>query len=51
MSVHDASLYTYNKNNINKLEYKVLEYHTRSIATLKGIKILEEQLDQNLMKK
>ncbi len=47
MSVHDNSLYTYNRNTINKLEIKVLEYHTRAIATLKGLKILEEQLQQN----
>lgn len=47
MSVHDTNLYTYNKNTINKLEFKVLEYHTRAIATLKGLKILEEQLKKN----
>ena len=50
MSVHDSSIYTYNKNTINKLEQSVLEYHTRAIATLKGFKILEEQLAQNLIK-
>ena len=27
MSVHDTNLYTYNKNTINKLELKALEYH------------------------
>ncbi|MDP3313617.1 TetR/AcrR family transcriptional regulator [Lutibacter sp.] len=47
MSVHDSSLYTYNKNTLNKLETNVLEYHTRAIATLKGLQILEEQLKQN----
>jgi len=47
MSVHDATLYTYNKNTLNKLETSVLEYHTRSIATPKGIQILEEQLEKN----
>ena len=47
MSVHDTNLYTYNKNTINKLELKALEYHIRAIATLKGIKILEEQLEIN----
>ncbi|MFD1294829.1 TetR/AcrR family transcriptional regulator [Lutibacter holmesii] len=46
MSVHDSNLYTYNKNNIHKLELNILEYHTRAIATEKGIKILEEQLQQ-----
>jgi len=47
MSVHDSTLYTYNKNTLNKLETNVLEYHTRAIATLKGIQILEEQLEKN----
>ncbi|UMB53393.1 TetR/AcrR family transcriptional regulator [Lutibacter sp. A64] len=47
MSVHDTNLHTYNKNTINKLELKALEYHIRAIATLKGLKILEEQLDKN----
>ena len=49
MSVHDANLYTYNKNSINKLELNVLEYHTRAIATEKGLKILEEQLEKNVI--
>jgi len=47
MSIHDSKLYTYNKNSINKLELNVLEYHTRAIATEKGLKILEEQLQLN----
>ena len=47
MSVHDSSLYTYNRNTLNKLETSVLEYHTRAIATLKGLTILEEQLEKN----
>jgi len=46
MSVHDSNLYTYNKNTINNLELKVLEYHIRAIATEKGIKVLEQQLAQ-----
>jgi len=46
MSVHDSNLYTYSKNTISKLELNVLEYHTRAIATEKGLKILEEQLKQ-----
>ncbi len=46
MSVHDSNLYTYNKNTISKLELNVLEYHTRAIATEKGIKVLEEQLEK-----
>ena len=47
MSVHNSKLHTYNKNTLNKLETSVLEYHTRAIATLKGLKILEEQLEKN----
>ena len=47
MSVHDTNLHKYNKNTINSLEMKALEYHTRAIATEKGIKILEQQLQQN----
>jgi len=48
MSVHDTNLHKYNKNTINSLEVKVLDYHTRAIATSKGIKILEEQLKENI---
>jgi plasmid maintenance system antidote protein VapI len=44
MSVHNSNLHTYNKNTLNKLETSVLEYHTRAIATLKGLNILEKQL-------
>jgi len=44
MSVHDSDLYTYSKNTINKLELNVLEYHTRAIATEKGLKVLKQQL-------
>ncbi|WP_456376958.1 TetR/AcrR family transcriptional regulator [Lutibacter sp.] len=47
MSIHSSNLHTYNKNTLNKLETSVLEYHTRAIATLKGLKILEEQLEKN----
>ena len=47
LSVHDSNLYQYNKNTINKLELKALEYHIRAIATLKGLKILEEQIEKN----
>ncbi len=47
MSVHDSSLYSYNKNTLNKLETSVLEYHTRAIATSKGLTVLEEQLEKN----
>lgn len=47
MSVHDSSFYTYKNNSISKLEMSVLEYHTRAIATPKGIQILEQQLENN----
>ena len=47
MSVHDTNLHKYNKNTINSLEMIALEYHTRAISTEKGIKILEQQLQQN----
>jgi len=47
MSIHDSTLYTYNKNTLIRLESCVLEYHTRAIATLKGLQILEEQLEKN----
>lgn len=46
LSVHDVSLYTYNKNTMNQLEMHVLEYHTRAIATEKGLQVLEEQLEK-----
>lgn len=46
MAVHNENLFTYNKNTINKLEIDILEYHTRAIATEKGIKELEKQLKE-----
>ncbi len=46
MAVHDENLFTYNKNTINKLEIDALEYHTRSIATARGLKELEKQLQK-----
>ena len=49
MSVHNSNLHTYNKNALNKLETNVLEYHTRAISTLKGLKILEKQLEKNII--
>lgn len=49
LSVHDSSLYTYNKNTMNQLELHALEYHTRAIATEKGLQILEEQLEKNVI--
>ena len=44
MSVYDTHLYIYDKNTVNKLELKVLEYHTRAIATPKGLEILEKEM-------
>ena len=44
MAIHDGALFTFNKNTINILEINALEYHTRSIATKKGIEELEKQL-------
>jgi hypothetical protein len=46
MSVHDNNLYKHDINSINSLEFKILEYHTRAIATEKGLQILEEQLQK-----
>lgn len=43
-SIHDENLFTYKKNSVKQLEIDVLEYHTRAIATAKGIKELEKQL-------
>lgn len=48
MSVHDGNIYNFNKNTINTLELKALDYHTRAIATPKGIEILEQQLATNV---
>lgn len=49
MSVHNSNLHTYNKNTLNKLETSVLEYHTRAIVTIRGLQILEEQLEKNII--
>lgn len=49
MSVYDTHLYSYDKNTVIKLELKVLEYHTRAIATPKGLKILEEEMKKNAL--
>lgn len=46
MAVHEKNLFTYNKNTINKLEIDILEYHTRAIATEKGIMELEKHLKE-----
>ena len=41
---YEGDLFGENMQDIIKTEIKILEYHTRSIATTKGVKILEEQL-------
>ena len=41
---YEGELFGSNMEDIIKMELKILEYHTRSIATTKGVKILEEQL-------
>lgn len=39
-----------NMQELLKLEYKVLEYHIRAIATPKGVKELEKQLENNFLR-
>lgn len=46
LSIHNVILYPYNKNTMNEMEMHVLEYHTRAIATEKGLQVLEEQLEK-----
>ena len=41
---YEGDLFGEDMQDIIKTEIKILEYHTRSIATTKGVKILEEQL-------
>lgn len=43
---YDSDLFGSNMAEILKVELKILEYHTRAIATLYGISILEKQLTQ-----
>jgi len=42
--LHDALIFDQTKYKVNELEIKVLEYHTRAIATNQGIKELEKEL-------
>ncbi|TCI94222.1 TetR/AcrR family transcriptional regulator [Tenacibaculum sp. M341] len=42
--IYDSDLYTKEMKELVKIEYKVLEYHIRAIATEKGLKELEKQL-------
>ncbi|MGV6844910.1 MAG: TetR/AcrR family transcriptional regulator [Lutibacter sp.] len=44
MGLHDSTLFKYEEKTLNQLEIDVLAYHTRAIATKKGLQILEEQL-------
>lgn len=45
--VYDTDLYTRDMQELVKIEYKVLEYHIRAIATKKGLEELEKQLKIN----
>lgn len=47
MSIHNTDLHTPKQNSLIELELNALEYHIRAIATEKGIKILEEQIQLN----
>jgi len=42
--LHDDTVFKYKNYNANELEIKALEYHTRAIATTKGIVVLEKEL-------
>ena len=42
--LHDDSVFQNKNYTLNELEIKVLEYHTRAIATAKGIEVLEKEL-------
>jgi len=42
--LHDALIFDHTKYKVNELEIKVLEYHTRAMATDRGIKELEKEL-------
>ena len=42
--LHDDSVFKNKNYTMNELEIKVLEYHTRAIASAKGIKVLEKEL-------
>lgn len=46
IGIHDDSIFNYQKYRLNKLEIKALEYHTRAIATAKGIEVLEQELNK-----
>ena len=42
--LHDDAVFKNKNYTMNELEIKVLEYHTRAIASAKGIKVLEKEL-------
>ncbi len=44
--VHDTNLFPLENKTLSQLEIDALEYHTRAIATKKGLNILEKQLDK-----
>ena len=46
--LHDENIFTYKNNSLNQLEIIALEYHTRAIATEKGIKVLEKEMNKLL---
>lgn len=43
--VFESDLYSHEMSEVMKIEYEVLEYHIRAIATEKGLKELEKQLN------
>jgi AcrR family transcriptional regulator len=43
---HESDLFSSNMSDMLQIELKILEYHTRAIATLNGISVLEKQLTQ-----
>ena len=42
--IHDDGVFKYENYKLNEVEMKALEYHTRAIATTKGIIVLEKEL-------
>nr|WP_231372696.1 TetR/AcrR family transcriptional regulator [Aureivirga sp. CE67] len=45
--IHEAEYHDHEKYDLAHLESEALEYHTRAIATEKGLKILVEQLNKH----
>lgn len=44
--LHDENVFTYRTYSLNELEIIALEYHTRAIATKKGIIVLEKEMNK-----